>query len=178
MSLGLHSGYVQLAAPDPAWAALFAAEQTRLMAGTGTLPLAIEHIGSTAIPGVPAKPILDLLGGRPSGSNVVPYVAAFENAGYKYRGENGVPGRDYFVLDDATGRRLHHLHLVEEGGSLWSSHLAFRDFLRRHPKHAAEYARLKQSLAARHPNERMAYTDGKAAFVAAILRLAAGAWRE
>jgi GrpB-like predicted nucleotidyltransferase (UPF0157 family) len=84
-----------------------------------------------------------------------------------------VGGRDYFVLDDPTGRRLHHLHLVEEGGSLWRSHLAFRDFLRRHPEHAAEYARLKRSPAARHPNDRLAYTDGKATFVAASLRLTA-----
>lgn len=148
------------------------------MAAAGALPLAIEHVGSTAIAGMRAKPILDLLGGRPPGSNVAPYVSAFEAVGYRYRGENDVPGRDYFVLDDAAGRRLHHLHLVEDGGPLWRAHLAFRDFLRSHPEHAAQYAALKQSLAAQHPNDRLAYTEGKATFVAEILRLAAVAQGE
>lgn len=173
MTLGLYSGSVRLAAPDPAWPAAFAAERARLLRAAGALRVAIEHVGSTAIPDIPAKPILDVLAGRPPGSDVAPYVAAFETAGYRYRGENGVPGRDYFVLDDAAGRRLHHLHLVEDGGSLWTAHLAFRDFLRSHPDRAAEYAALKRSLAARHPTDRLAYTDGKATFVAEILRLAA-----
>ena len=174
MSLGLHSGVVQLVAPNPTWAAAFAAERARLLAAVGSHPLVIEHIGSTAIPGIPAKPILDLLAGRGPDRDVSAYVTAFGAAGYAYRGEHGIPGRDYFVLDDAAGRRTHHLHLVEEGGPLWRSHLTFRDFLRAQPERAAEYAALKQSLAERYPANRDAYTDGKAAFIAAILRLAAG----
>jgi GrpB-like predicted nucleotidyltransferase (UPF0157 family) len=174
MSLGLQSGLVQLAAHNPAWAAAFAFERARLLAAVGPHPLAIEHIGSTAIPGIPAKPILDLLAGRSLDHDVAAYVTAFEAAGYQYRGEHGIPGRDYFVLDDAAGRRTHHLHLVEEGGALWRSHLTFRDLLRARPERAAEYAALKQSLADRYPADREAYTEGKAAFVAAMLRLAAG----
>jgi len=173
MSLGLQPGLVQLVAPNPAWAGAFAAERARLSAAAGSLYVAIEHIGSTAIPGIPAKPILDLLAGRGADRGVTAYVTAFATAGYAYRGENGIPGRDYFVLDDAAGRRTHHLHLVEEGGPLWRSHLMFRDFLRSRPERAAEYAALKQSLAERYPADREAYTDGKAAFVAAMLRLAA-----
>lgn len=172
MSLGLHSGLVRLAPPDPAWAEAFANERARLLAAVGPLPVAIEHIGSTAIPGIPAKPILDLLAGRGPDRDVTAYVAAFKSAGYAHRGEHGIPGRDYFVRNDAAGRRTHHLHLVEKGGTLWRSHLAFRDLLRARPERAAEYAALKQSLAERYPADREAYTEGKAAFVAAMLRLA------
>ena len=173
MSLGLFSGLVQLATPDPAWAAAFAAERTRLIAAVGPLPLALEHIGSTAVPGLPAKPILDVLGGHPPGADPMAYVAAFQAAAFTYRGEYGIPGRHYFVRDDAVGRRTHHLHLVTEGGALWRSHLAFRDYLRQHPARVAEYAALKSALAARFPSDRAAYTEGKAAFIAETLRIAA-----
>ena len=172
-SLGLRSGVVRLAPPDPAWPAAFADERRRLLTAAAPLPLAIEHVGSTAVPGLPAKPILDLLGGRPGDGDHAPYVVAFVRAGYAYRGESGIPGRHYFVRDDGAGRRTHHLHLVEADGPLWRAHLAFRDHLRGHPACAAEYARLKQALAARHPTDREAYTEGKAAFVAETLRRAA-----
>jgi GrpB-like predicted nucleotidyltransferase (UPF0157 family) len=172
MSLGLSSGSVELAPPDPTWAVAFAAERARLVAAVRPLPLTLEHVGSTAVPGLPAKPILDLLGGHPPGADPVGYVAACEAAGFTYRGEYGVPGRHYFVRDDAAGRRTHHLHLVAEGGALWRSHLAFRDYLRQHPARAAEYTALKSALAARFPADRPAYTEGKAAFITETLRLA------
>lgn len=175
MSLGLSSGTVHLAPADPAWAAAFAAERVRLVAALGGLPVALEHMGSTAVPGLPAKPILDVMAGRPAAGALHPYVVALEAAGYRYRGESGIPGRDYFVRDDAAGRRTHHLHLVEHGGALWRSHLAFRDYLRGAPARAAAYAVLKRDLAARYPTDRAAYTDGKAAFIAETLALAASA---
>lgn len=171
-SLGLRSGTVVVAPHDPAWAAEFQAERARLMAALGALPGRIEHVGSTSVPELPAKPILDLLGGRPASSAPEPYVAALERAGYVHRGEYGIPGRDYFVRDDASGRRTHHLHLVEEDGPLWRRHLAFRDYLRAHPARAAEYAALKRDLAARHADERAAYTSAKTAFIEETLRLA------
>lgn len=167
--LGLASGTVRLVPADPAWAGLFAAERERLLAAVNGLPLVVEHVGSTAVPGLAAKPILDLMGGCPAGGDLAPYVAALEVAGYRHRGEYGIPGRQYFVRDDAGGRRTHHLHLVEQGGAFWRAHLAFRDALRRSPDRAAAYAALKRALAARHPDDRAAYTDGKAAFVAETL---------
>lgn len=172
MSLGLRSGHVSLAPPDPAWADAFVAERDRLRVALGELPLALAHVGSTAIPAIPAKPILDLLGGRPADAAIAPYVAALAAAGYAHRGAHGIPGRDYFVRDDAEGRRTHHLHVVVEGGELWRAHLAFRDVLRARPERAAAYAALKRALAERHADDRAAYTDGKAAFVAETLRLA------
>lgn len=163
--LGLASGAVRLATADPSWPALFAAERGRLLAAAGDLPLVIEHVGSTAVPGLPAKPILDLMGGRPAGSDLAPYVAALEAAGYRHRGEYGIPGRHYFVRDDAERRRTHHLHVVEHEGVFWREHLAFRDALRADPALRDAYAALKRDLAARLPRDRAAYTDGKTAFV-------------
>lgn len=174
MSLGLSSGTVRLAPSDPAWAAGFAAERARVLAALGGLPVAVEHVGSTAVPGLPAKPILDLLAGRPAGNALAPYVAALTAAGYHYRGEYGIPGRHYFVRDAPDGCRTHHLHLVEHGGEFWRSHLAFREYLRRVPDRAAAYATLKRDLATRHPHDRAAYTEGKSAFIAETLTLAGG----
>ena len=157
---------VRLVEHDPAWAARFADERARLLTVLGDLPAEIEHVGSTAVPGLVAKPILDLLVGRPPG-DVAPYVAALQRAGYVYRGEAGIPGRHYFRRGDP---RTHHLHLVERGGALWRDHLAFRDRLRADAALAAEYGALKQRLALRHAGDRAAYTEAKAPFVTAVLR--------
>jgi GrpB-like predicted nucleotidyltransferase (UPF0157 family) len=173
MTLGLTSKSVTLAAPDPAWPLAFAAVRDRLVAATEPLPITVEHVGSTAVPGLPAKPIIDLLGGHPPNVDPRSYVRALEAAGFRYRGENGIPDRHYFVGEDSMGRRTHHLHLVAQGGALWRAHLAFRDYLRQHPDRAAEYSALKSALAARFPTDRAAYADGKAAFIAETLRLAA-----
>jgi GrpB-like predicted nucleotidyltransferase (UPF0157 family) len=172
MGLGLASGIVQVSPPDAMWPAAFVAERARLLTAMGDLPVVIEHVGSTAIAGLVAKPILDLLAGRPADSDLQPYIAALESAGYLYRGEEGLPGREYFVRNGPDGRRTHHLHLVVKDGDFWISHLAFRDYLRRSPARMAAYAALKQDLATRYPNDRLAYTEGKADFIDETLRLA------
>ena len=157
---------VRLVAHDPAWAARFAEERARLRDALGALPAEIAHVGSTAVPGLVAKPILDLLVGRPAG-NVAPYVDALVRAGYVHRGEAGLPGRHYFRRGDP---RTHHLHLVEIDGPYWRDHLAFRDRLRADPALAAAYGALKTRLAARHADDRAAYTEAKAPFITAVLR--------
>ncbi|MDF1504671.1 GrpB family protein [Roseisolibacter sp. H3M3-2] len=171
-ALGLASGSVRLAAPDAGWAGAYADEAARIRAAVGGLPVAVEHVGSTAVPGLVAKPILDLLLGRPADVPGEAYVAPLAALGYVHRGPYGIPGREYFVRDDAAGLRTHHLHLVREGSALWRDHLAFRDALRADPALAAEYAALKRALAAAHAADREAYTDGKGAFVRRVLRLA------
>jgi GrpB-like predicted nucleotidyltransferase (UPF0157 family) len=88
-------------------------------------------------------------------------------AGYTYRGEAGIPGRHYFRRGEP---RSHHLHLVEQGSALWRDHLAFRDRLRAEPALAAAYGALKRRLASRHADDRAAYTEAKAPFIAAVLR--------
>lgn len=167
MTLGLESGIVRLVPSDPGWPALFEAESARVRRALGPeLPLALAHVGSTAVPGLAAKPILDLLAGYPPGAPAGPYVAALGRAGYVHRGEQGIPGREYFRRGDP---RAYHLHLAAEGGPFWREHLAFRDALRGDPALRDAYAALKRDLARRFPRDREAYTDGKGAFVRGVV---------
>jgi GrpB-like predicted nucleotidyltransferase (UPF0157 family) len=165
--LGLPRGTVALARPHAAWPRLFERERDRLRQALEPLPLGIEHIGSTAVPGLLAKPILDLMIGYPVGESLGAYLSRLERAGYEPMGERGIPGREFL----ATGRaiRTHHVHLVEQGGGFWRAHIRFRDILRERPDLAAAYAALKAELAARYPADRDAYTEGKNEFIAEVL---------
>lgn len=169
-SLGLEAGTVRVVPYDGAWPALFAAEAARIAAATDTLPLRLEHVGSTSVPGLAAKPVLDILAGRPPGSSAAPYVQALVGAGYVHRGEQGIPGREFFRRGTP---RAYHLHLAEVDGPVWREMLRFRDALRADPSAAAEYAELKLGLAARFPRDRGAYIGGKGPFIAEVLRGAA-----
>ena len=164
--LGLESGVVRLAEYDARWPLLFAAEAQRLLAFSDGMPLRLEHIGSTSVPGMCAKPVLDILAGRPAGAPAGRYVAAIERAGYDHRGERGVAGREFFRRGEP---RAYHVHLVEEGAVLWRGYIGFRDYLRAHPDAAARYADLKRRLAARFPRDREAYINGKSPFVEKIV---------
>jgi GrpB-like predicted nucleotidyltransferase (UPF0157 family) len=171
-SLGLESGVVRVVPYDPAWPELFAAEVARLapiLQSHGVAPR-LEHTGSTAVPGLAAKPVLDILAGIHDESERPAAIAALEEGGYIHRGKQGIPGRDFFRRGDP---RQYHIHLAVIGGSFWRDHRAFRDYLRTHAEAAESYAMLKRELAARHPLDREAYIDGKTTFVQAILRLAA-----
>jgi len=167
MILGLESGTVRLVPHDAGWATLFAAEAKRLRAALGPdLPLALEHTGSTAVAELVAKPVLDLLGGYAPGAQVETYVAALSRAGYAHRGEQGIPGREFFRRGEP---RAYHLHLVVQHGQFWREHLAFRDALRAQTAVRAAYAALKLELARRYPRDREAYTEGKSAFVRQVV---------
>jgi GrpB-like predicted nucleotidyltransferase (UPF0157 family) len=170
-ALGLESDIVRLAEYDTRWPALFTAEQQRIREACGDLPLRLEHIGGTSIPGMCAKPILDIAAGRRREIPPHRYIAALQQAGYEHRGERGVPGREYFRRGQP---RAYHLHLVEEDGQLWLEYLAFRDYLRSHPDAARHFAECKRDLAARFPRDRDAYLQAKSAHVQEILRLALG----
>jgi GrpB-like predicted nucleotidyltransferase (UPF0157 family) len=120
-SLGLEPGVVRLVEYDDRWPALFIAEQQRIHEQCGQLTRRLEHVGGTSIPGMCAKPILDIAAGRPRDSSIRDYVAALEQAGYEHRGERGVPGRQYFRRGQP---RAYHVHLVEDAGPLWHDYLA------------------------------------------------------
>jgi GrpB-like predicted nucleotidyltransferase (UPF0157 family) len=170
--LGLPRGVVRVVAADPRWPESFRAEADRLAAAiarAGLAPLAFEHIGSTAVPRLSAKPILDLMAGYPLSTNWPFYMDVCVAAGYEHRGPQGVAGRELLVLGTEEAR-THHLSLVQAGGTLWNEYLAFRDRLRAEPELASAYAALKLDLAARHAGDRGAYTAGKAAFIAQVLR--------
>ena len=162
---------VTLVEYDPAWPAEFEKERARLAETLGEwLAGPIEHIGSTAVPGLGAKPILDIMAPVESLERSRPAIEAARQLHYVY-----FPYRwevMHWFCKPSPSMRTHHLHLVPLNSRLWIERLAFRDHLRRHPEVAAEYAALKTSLAARYPNDREAYTDAKAPFVQRVLAAA------
>jgi GrpB-like predicted nucleotidyltransferase (UPF0157 family) len=171
-ALGLESGVVRLVEYDARWPALFAAEQQRIRDQCGARALRLEHVGSTSIPGMCAKPVLDIAAGLPRDTSTQDYVAALTQAGYEHRGERGVPGRQFFCRGQP---RAYHVHLVEEDGPLWREYVAFRDYLRAHAEAARQFADLKRVLAAHFSHDREAYMNAKSSHVQEILRLANGA---
>jgi GrpB-like predicted nucleotidyltransferase (UPF0157 family) len=161
---------VRLMAHDPQWVAQFVAERDRLLELLPGRFAAIEHIGSTAVPRLAAKPIIDLLGGvstlREADALLDPLCAH----GYETSAEFNatLPDRRW-LMRHANGRRTHHLHLVVFGGKEWIRRLQFRDALRADPAIAACYEQLKQELAGQHRHDREAYTEGKTVFINDIL---------
>lgn len=166
--LGLPKGVVELCPYTSEWQGLFEEEQKLLRDCVGNYVLDIQHIGSTSIPGMIAKPILDIGIAVSNFEEARVCIAPIEQLGYEYRGENGIPRRHYFVKGTP---RTHHIHMLEIGSAEWRIHLFFRDYLRQNPEVAAEYADIKKRLAYQFENERKAYTDGKAAFVQRVIQL-------
>lgn len=163
---GLLPGKVFLSEPSPAWADLYAAEARRLRDALGAGVVAIEHYGSTSIPGIKAKPVIDLLIGVRRLDDALALIPAMEALGYDHAAHAGVPEHHVFGQGLA---RTHLAHFVEHGGESWRACLAFRDALRADPVKARAYEALKVDLAARFPQERAAYTAGKTAFVEGVL---------
>lgn len=167
--LGLPKGTVKLEPHTERWRQLFAEEAARIRGAVGEYILAIEHVGSTSIDGIAAKPIIDMAASVESLTDGEKCVAPLERIGYEYRGEYGIAKRFYFVKG---APRTHHLHLVRATSDFWRSHLLFRDFLRENPSAAKEYERLKIDLAGKFPDNRDAYLKGKAEFIENILQIA------
>lgn len=169
--LGLPGGTVEVADYSAEWPRLFEEEAERIRGAVGEWILAIEHVGGTSIPGMAAKPILDIAVGvddfDEAGACVDPLVAL----GYEYRGEHGIPRRHYFVRGEP---RTHHIHMVEVTSPGWHETLAFRDYLIGHPDEAREYATLKHRLAVEHPTDRLAYQAGKEQLIRRIVERALG----
>lgn len=163
---GLLPGLVFLADPAPGWADLYDQEAARIAMALGPVVLAIEHYGSTSIPGIKAKPVIDLLIGLPRLDDALGEIAAMEALGYDYAAHAGVPGHHVFGKGAA---RTHLAHFVEHRGESWGECLRFRDRLRADSELALAYEQLKIELAARYPQDRAAYTAGKSAFVAGVL---------
>ena len=168
--LGLEKGAIKLSPHREEWHELFVAEAQQLTAAAGEHALAVEHIGSTAICGIAAKPIIDIALAVREIADVEQIIQPFENLGYVYRGENGIPNRHYFRKGSPL--RTHHLHVVQHESDLWRNHLLFRDYLRAHPQIAAQYENLKRELAQTHRENREAYTEGKNEFIENVLKAA------
>ena len=175
----LNREHVEIVSYDRRWPVLFASEQAHLAAVLpGGIVRRIEHFGSTAVPGLAAKPIVDMLVEVSALDEVkARVVPVLESEGYDYiwrptSGDDGPPWYAWFIKRDPASRvRTHHIHMVEPDFPQWQS-LAFRDYLREHADVASEYSALKQRLAAEFPNDRTAYTDGKGEFIKRITALA------
>lgn len=149
---------------DPAWRGRFAAEAARLLQLFAGVALDVHHVGSTAVDGLPAKPVLDVLLGVTSVEAMDARRADAEALGYHWHGEAGIGGRRYLTLLGPAYDAV-HVHAFEAGHPEIGRHLAFRDYLRAHPERSAAYAALKATLAERHGADRAAYTDAKGAFI-------------
>ncbi len=160
---------------DPDWPAQFEAERDRLVGEIGKWVLAVEHIGSTAVSGLAAKPIIDIMPGIRSLEDADRCVEGMRRLGYEYvpEFEDALPDRRYLKKGHPEQRL--HVHIVEVDGPFWQRHVAFRDYLRSHPGVAAEYAALKRRLAAEYPHDSLAYTEAKSEFILGIEKAAAAA---
>jgi GrpB-like predicted nucleotidyltransferase (UPF0157 family) len=159
---------------DPRWPELFDEERARIERAIGPFTLEIEHIGSTAVPGLAAKPVIDIMVGVRSLEDSPVLVERLSGIGYRYLPEleRVFPLRRYF-RKPRGGRRTHQIHLVERtNAEWWDRHVLFREHLRGHPEVTEEYARLKRELSGRFREDREAYTSAKTEFIRECLRRA------
>lgn len=162
---------VRIVEYDPAWAESAAAEMARIAAGVGEGVVRLDHVGSTAVPGLAAKPIVDLQLSVAHIDARSLYVGPLERLGYLFAPDPASPDFHFFGLP-AARPRTHHLHVCAAGSEDERRHLAVRDYLRAHPEEVAAYAELKRRVVARAPGDRLAYIEGKDAYVAALERRA------
>ncbi len=164
------SHIIEVVPYDPRWPKAFEEEAKHLHGILGNNVVTIYHIGSTAVPGLAAKPIIDILIVVKDILDVDKETHQFEQLGYTARGELGIPFRRHFHKGDFL--RTHNVHIFEEGAAQVDNHIHFRDYLRNSPQISQEYAELKFELAKKHPKNMLAYLEGKEGFVRKILTLA------
>ena len=165
-SLGLKRGELRLAPYRDEWPLLFESEKKIIEAAVGYHISDIQHVGSTAIVGMPAKPILDIAIAVENFEKARLCIDPLVGFGYTFRGENGIPRRHYFTKSDPT---THHIHMVEESSDEWAKLICFRDLLRADPKTAEDYRKLKLDLWERLPGDRKAYQAAKATFIEEVI---------
>ena len=157
---------------DPNWRDLFADESKLIAEALGQNVVAINHIGSTSIPGIYAKPVIDILIDVTDIDEVDAKNLEMQSLGYEVMGEFGIEGRRYFRKENNAGVRTHHIHAFETGSPQIARHLAFRDYMIAHPDKALAYSELKQTLAVRNARDPDGYMDGKDEFIKETDRLA------
>ena len=155
---------------DPLWLQMYVEESQRILALIGSYVERIEHIGSTAVPGLAAKPVIDILIGVHNLADAPLFIPPLISLGYEYKPEHEsvFPERRY-LHRIINNRHSHHLHMVEPESEFFKVQLRFRDILLVNPEEAARYAALKIELAAKFRDDREAYTDGKSALINEIL---------
>lgn len=152
---------------DPTWPHLFQLLRERIAAKLGSIAVRIEHVGSTSVPGLAAKPIIDIDVLLAADNLLNEAIERLAQIGYNHQGDLGIAGREAFKAP--KDYPPHHLYVCSTNSSEFARHLAFRDFLRANPVEAREYGDLKRSLADKFRENREAYADGKAEFIAKLL---------
>jgi len=156
---------VQVVEHDPIWKDAYRIEAARIAVVLGDLVVSVHDIGSTAIPKMFAKPIIDILLEVRDILRLDRETSALGGLGHEDMGEFGIPGRRYFRKNDAQGERTHHVHAFPQASAHVERHLAFRDYMVTHPEVARAYGALKRRLADDHPDDMDAYIDGKDTYV-------------
>lgn len=159
---------VELVPHDPAWAVQAAAESQRLAQAIGRTLIRIEHVGSTSIPGIIAKPTIDLMPIVRNLADLDARQVQVEAIGYVWRGEFGIPGRRYCIREEQR-RRLFHVHCHQAGHPGIAETLNFRDYLRAHPDEARAYEAQKRLAAAAHPADTLSYSKAKSDWIKACI---------
>ncbi len=153
--------------PDPGWPMLFERIAWPVRLAVADLRATVEHIGSTSVPGLAAKPVIDVDVVVRETGDVPVAIERLRALGYVYQGNKGIPGREAFLWPPGSPR--HHVYVVVAGSKPHSDHIRFRDLLRRRPDLAHEYATLKRTLADTYEKDRVAYTNAKDEFIAVAL---------
>jgi len=156
---------VEVVPHDPIWRSKFEDESKLIALALGDNVVTIHHIGSTSIPNIYAKPIIDMLVQVKDIAKLDEQSSAMTALGYEIMGEFGIPGRRFFRKDNETGTRTHHVHIFEFNLSEVQRHLAFRDYMIAHPDDAHKYSELKRKLAKQYPEDLRGYVDGKDGFI-------------
>lgn len=148
---------------DPTWPNMFEALQRPVWEAVRDVAISVEHVGSTAVPGLAAKPIIDIDVVLASSANMPEAIGRLATLGYVHHGNLGIEDREAFA--SPQGLPAHHLYVCPQGSAALANHLALRDFLRRDSVAAAKYGRIKKQLAARYPDDIDGYVAGQADFI-------------
>lgn len=159
---------------DPRWPDLYEQFRARAAEALGPVAAAIEHVGSTSVPGLAAKPVIDMDVMLNPAHGLSVAIASLGRLGYVHQGDLGIAGREAFQAP--AGDFSHHLYVCLPGNREYGRHVTFRNWLRSHPEDADAYGRLKYELAARYRDDRNAYTIAKGNFVEEILGRSAGGY--
>lgn len=178
MIIGQHKRDLNVVPYRSSWKELFKQEQDLLERTLGEKALKIEHIGSTSIPGMVAKPIIDIMVAVVSLTQAIDLIPKLEALGYEYKPHDTIPERMFFAKEHTPEYRTHHLNLTAQDSVFWNNQLAFRDYLREHDQVAIEYGNLKRHLAEVYSQTNELDRDGKTGFVTKVLELAKGENRE
>jgi GrpB-like predicted nucleotidyltransferase (UPF0157 family) len=164
---------VEVVPHDPKWQEMFKLGSDQVIEALGKNVVAVHHIGSTAIPCIYAKPVIDLLVEVKNIAKVDGQNRSMESLGYEVMGEFGMSGRRFFRKDNKEGIRTHHIHTFTVASEQIKRHLAFRDYMIAHPEDAQSYSELKCRLAKEYPTNIDRYMDGKDGFIRQIDKKAA-----